>query len=85
MELLDVRSATVLGFDDSHLHDLDGGRTSSVSGPHVSIYRGNEISHHRQISTNLKSIVMRTTCLCTYIPREREEERMRERERGGGG
>jgi hypothetical protein len=40
VELLNVRSSAVLWFDDSNLHDLDGGRTSPVPCSHVTIALG---------------------------------------------
>ena len=57
VELLDVRSSAVLRFDDSNLHDLDGGWTRPVPCSHVTIYRAIDSNKH---STKVRF----NTCVC---------------------
>lgn len=43
MELLDGRSAALVGSDNLHLHDLDGVGASTMASSHITVWRQSEI------------------------------------------
>lgn len=56
VELLDGRSATLVGGDDLHLHDLDGVGTSAMASSHVTVWK-----RHRYTSRVLQCLVLKRT------------------------